>query len=91
MRIGENLRFMLGKLKLFQRKLATLTGGGVNVRFLELKNMLTVADLITNSAYIREESRGTHYRKDYPNADDKNWLKHICLEKSGENLKVSFI
>jgi L-aspartate oxidase len=88
-RTGENLSFMLNNLTFLQRKLAALIGGEVNVRFLELKNMLTVADLITNSAYIRKESRGTHYREDYPTADDKNWLKHICLEKAGENLQVS--
>jgi L-aspartate oxidase len=90
-RTGKNLSCMLNKLKFLQRKLVVLTRAGVNVRFLELKNMLTVADLITNSAYIREESRGTHYREDYPTADDKNWLKHIWLEKRGENLRISFM
>ncbi|MCD6093986.1 MAG: L-aspartate oxidase, partial [Candidatus Omnitrophica bacterium] len=40
----------------------------------EAENMLTVALLITNGALMREESRGAHYREDYPNSDD-NWLK----------------
>ncbi|RKY36100.1 MAG: L-aspartate oxidase, partial [Candidatus Omnitrophota bacterium] len=40
----------------------------------EAENMLTVALLITNGALMREESRGAHYREDYPKSDD-NWLK----------------
>ncbi len=52
----------------------------------EFANMLTVASLIVKSAAIREESRGTHLRLDFPDKDDKNWKKHIILKKD----KVSF-
>ena len=89
-RTGENLNLMLRKLKNLERRLDAFDRGGVNVRFCELKNMVTVANLITNAAHIRKESRGTHYREDYPTTDDKNWLKHICLEKKREHLHVSF-
>jgi L-aspartate oxidase len=89
-RTEENMRLMLRKLEQLNRRLDALGGNGVNTRFLELKNMVTVANLITNSAYTRKESRGTHYREDYPTTDDKNWLKHICLEKRGEKLHISF-
>lgn len=37
----------------------------------ELKNMLTVGRLISRSALLREESRGTHYRSDYPESKEK--------------------
>jgi len=43
----------------------------------ELANLIILADLITNSALQREESRGAHYREDFPNRDDINWKKHI--------------
>ncbi len=44
----------------------------------ELQNMLTVARLIQKAALVREESRGVHYRKDYPYPNDKKWQKtHI--------------
>jgi L-aspartate oxidase len=89
-RMGQDLNIMLEELKKQERKADALTVEGVNVRSLELKNMVTVANLVTNAAKIREESRGTHYREDYPTVDDKNWLKHICLEKRGETLQVSF-
>jgi len=47
----------------------------------ELQNMLTVASLIVKSALIREESRGVHYRLDYPKRNDKIWKKHIVFKK----------
>ena len=43
----------------------------------ELANLIILADLITNSALQREESRGAHYREDFPDRDDINWKKHI--------------
>jgi succinate dehydrogenase/fumarate reductase flavoprotein subunit len=79
---------MLRRLKLLEGRLDAL--GGVNVRVLELKNMVTVANLITNAAHTRKESRGTHYREDYPTTDDKNWLKHLYLEKRGKNFHTNF-
>lgn len=87
----ENLNFMLGKLRQLEKRINSFNGNGVSVRFLELKNMATVSKLIAKAAQIRKESRGTHYREDYPQTDDKNWLKHICLERKGENLSVSFV
>ena len=45
----------------------------------ELQNMLTVAELILRAALIREESRGAHYRKDFPETDDRKWKRTIVL------------
>jgi succinate dehydrogenase / fumarate reductase flavoprotein subunit len=42
----------------------------------ELGNLLDLAEAITVSAIARTESRGGHSREDYPDRDDKNWLKH---------------
>ena len=39
----------------------------------EFQNMLDVANLITEAAIIRRESRGAHYREDYPERDDVHW------------------
>jgi L-aspartate oxidase len=86
----ENLSLMLGKLRQLETKLNELNGNGLNVQFLELKNMIAVSKLITKAALIRKESRGTHYREDYPLTDDKKWLKHICLERKEKDLAVSF-
>jgi len=42
---------------------------------IELANLIILADLVTKSALAREESRGAHYRQDFPNRDDINWKK----------------
>ncbi len=49
----------------------------------QLQNMLTVARLITMFARQREESRGAHYREDFPETSD-NWLRHIVVANAGE-------
>ncbi len=43
----------------------------------ELQNMLEVATLIGRSANLRTETRGVHYRTDFPGLDDQHWRLHI--------------
>lgn len=47
----------------------------------ECQNMLNVSLLMAYAANERKESRGVHYRQDYPNRDDKNFAKHIELKR----------
>lgn len=49
------------------------------INILELGNILELAEVILLSALNRRESRGAHYRRDYPHRDDKNWLKHTLV------------
>ena len=49
---------------------------------LEIMNGLLVGELIVMSALLRTESRGTHYRSDYPQENNREWLKHIVIKKS---------
>ncbi|MFQ6039735.1 MAG: L-aspartate oxidase [Candidatus Poribacteria bacterium] len=46
---------------------------------LELQNMLQTAQLIVRAALQRTESRGGHYRIDYPERDDVNWNRHLIF------------
>ncbi|ADB85959.1 succinate dehydrogenase flavoprotein subunit [Saccharolobus islandicus] len=57
---------------------------------LELRNMLDLALTITKSALERKESRGAHYRTDYPDRDDNNWLKHTIAYLRGNTVEVTF-
>ncbi|WP_339280209.1 succinate dehydrogenase flavoprotein subunit [Lysinibacillus sp. FSL P2-0066] len=41
----------------------------------QLKNMLVLAKVMTKGALLRNESRGAHYKPDFPNRDDENFLK----------------
>ncbi|OBA07492.1 L-aspartate oxidase [Paenibacillus polymyxa] len=44
---------------------------------IEFANLLTCALLVVDGALLREESRGAHYREDFPETDDRVWRKHV--------------
>ncbi len=50
----------------------------------ELQNLLTVAFLVTTAAYSRTESRGAHYRLDYPAREDDHWRLHLLWRRPSE-------
>jgi L-aspartate oxidase len=76
-RSRESLAQALQKLQLIEKQLIfTPSSPGE----LELMNMLLVAKLITKAALDRTESRGAHFRSDYPNTDDNNWPKHLTYK-----------
>ncbi|HOQ18725.1 thiol-driven fumarate reductase flavoprotein subunit [Methanothermobacter defluvii] len=51
------------------------------IEALELENMLVTSSMVVESALIREESRGSHYRKDFPETRPE-WLKSIVLNRN---------
>ena len=53
----------------------------VNVDLLELRNMVTVAYLVIQSAMLRKESRGLHFMSDFLQKDDKNFLNDTIIVK----------
>ena len=50
----------------------------------ELQNMLAACFLIASAAYTRTESRGAHYRLDYPQRDDAHWRLHLLWKRPME-------
>ncbi len=57
---------------------------------LELGFMLDLAEIITKGALLRKESRGAHYRDDFPKRDDVNFLKHTIATYSKDGPIISY-
>ena len=52
---------------------------------LENGALLKILEIVTRASLLRTESRGATYRKDYPQTDNKDWLKNIiATSKDGQ-------
>ena len=60
------------------------------VEYLELENLLDIADLIVTGALNRTESRGAHFREDFPKRDDAQWLKHTIASLKAGKRRISY-
>ncbi len=55
----------------------------------EAASMVRVAEMFLRASLARTESRGDHYREDYPQRDDRNWLRWVTLHKGADgNMSV---
>ena len=63
--------------------------GSSLVEAVELRNMIDLGLAIAVSALTRQETRGSHYRIDYPLRNDKEWLKIIEVQMLGQGLQVN--
>ena len=53
------------------------------------KNMVLNAEMKLTASLFRTESRGSHYREDYPRRDDPNWLAWVLLKEEQGQMKAS--
>ena len=70
----DNIKILLNNKFAINDK--TLVWNTDLIEALELKNMLQLAYVTTSASLFREESRGSHYRYDFPERDDNNWMYH---------------
>ena len=57
---------------------------------IELESLLNLAKGILMSAINREESRGAHFREDYPERDDEHWLRHTLIQKTENGERIFY-
>ncbi len=57
---------------------------------IELGAVLDLAEVLVASASAREESRGAHYREDFPARDDATWLKHTLAYKGPNGVELKY-
>jgi fumarate reductase (CoM/CoB) subunit A len=51
------------------------------IECLEIENLVTVAEMVAKTAFMREESRGAHFRRDFPKTDNKKWFINIVIKQ----------
>ncbi|MBB3729859.1 L-aspartate oxidase [Nonomuraea dietziae] len=56
----------------------------------ETTNLLTVATVLVAAAHARLETRGSHWREDFPDRDDENWLGHLDITLTREGLHMTY-
>jgi succinate dehydrogenase / fumarate reductase flavoprotein subunit len=96
-RAGQEMQEGLQRIKRLQERSlqATLSNkeSAVNqalVRFLELEGMLQLAEVVALGALAREESRGSHTRRDHPHRDDGKFLEHTMATLEKEKVSIRY-
>lgn len=90
-RSKERLEEALAKLDNLKDKLPALQAKDHHYlsKCHEVRSMTLCAELTFKAALVRTESRGFHFREDFPERDDKNWLKWIILKQDEGEMKLS--
>lgn len=90
---GANLNRSLEEISALTKRADSITcsgGPGFNLTWqqaLDMRNMLTASELIARSALLREDSRGAHYREDFSQTNNADWLKNIYCSLNGKGPK----
>lgn len=95
-RRSDSLKLALAGVQALQEQYRTVGIDNPGARFntdllevLELEFLLGLAETMVVSALGRKESRGAHFRTDYPERDDKNYLMHTLVQQAKEGPQLS--
>ena len=96
-RTREDLESALAKVTELKERYRTVqlqdTGHVFNIDLIsifELGCMLEIAHTMVAGALAREESRGAHTRRDFPDRDDEHWLKHTLAHHGPEGPRLEY-
>jgi len=87
----EGLKTGLDLLSQFEKRIERISPETVHDLFRkrELENIALLIKTILQGSLLRQESRGSFLRKDFPEPDDRNWLKHTSYRLEGEDIRIS--
>jgi len=54
----------------------------------EVGNLLSFSEVLVEGAIARKESRGAHFRTDFPKRDDKAWMKHTLAWRTDSGIRL---
>jgi L-aspartate oxidase len=85
-RSGAALRRAVGRLAAWREHLRAALGDPLDVRgsMRPTLSLVTIAHAMARAALRREESRGAHFRADFPKHDDIDWRRHVADERDEE-------
>lgn len=96
-RTKESMATARSKVRELQQRAAAVTvqdkGRVFNtdlIQALELQCLVELAETIVAGAFAREESRGAHYRSDFPARNDDAWLRHTLTRRTAGGVNVSY-
>ncbi len=92
-RTGKELEEALGQIERLKSSIPKLRiqDGREKIKLLELQNMLILIEMVCRAALLRTESRGAHYRNDYPEEDSDNWIKNIVIRKQDSGIRLEAV
>ena len=96
-RTGDKLKEALKEIRTLRKRYGNIMVEDKDRQFntglvgaLQLDFTLDLAEVTIASALARTESRGAHYRRDYPERDDENWLKHTLAHYTKEGPRLDY-
>ncbi len=89
-RDAEGLKNSLQIFSELKRTVQSTSGNSAEAAsaLLEVENALIVGEMVARSALMREESRGAHFRRDFPREDD-SWKKNLFVQKGDDQIHIS--
>ena len=88
---GDSLREGLDRLDSIEKRIERVYPATLKDLFKkrDLENVALLVKAIFKGSLLRTESRGSFFRKDFPNQDDKNWMKNTCYRLEKGELRVT--
>lgn len=94
-REGKELEKGLGEIEQLREETSNMALANRSLRYnlelrtaLEVENMRDISETIFRSALERKESRASHYRRDFPNRNDSEWLKYLVVFQDNGEMEI---